>query len=49
MVPQRTADVLQDEIAVSLARVIATANKRARELGIDVLTSLVGVLTAFGK
>jgi len=38
-----TADVLQDEIAVSLARAIAAANKRARESGIDVLSSLITV------
>ncbi|MBI4673903.1 MAG: hypothetical protein HY741_19830 [Chloroflexi bacterium] len=38
-----TADVLQDDIAVSLARAIAAANKRARESGIDVLQSLITV------
>lgn len=38
-----TADVLQDEIAVSLARAIAAANKRARESGIDVLQSLITI------
>ncbi len=37
------ADVLQDEIAVSLARVIASANKRARELGVDVPQSLITI------
>lgn len=31
-----TADVLQDDMAVNLARVMATANKHARELGVDV-------------
>jgi len=36
-------DVLQDDIAVSLARVIAAANKRARELGVDVLQSLITI------
>ena len=37
------ADVLQDDIAVSLARAMATANKRARELGVDVLQSLITI------
>jgi len=38
-----TADVLQDDIAVSLARAITTANKRARELGVDVIQSLITI------
>lgn len=38
-----TTDVLQDDIAVSLARVIAVANKHARELGVDVLQSLITI------
>ena len=38
-----TAEVLQDDIAVSLARVLAAANKRARELGVDVLQSLITI------
>jgi hypothetical protein len=38
-----TADVLQDDIAVSLARAIATANKRAREAGIDVVQSIITI------
>jgi len=38
-----TADVLQDELAVSLARALAVANKRARELGIDVSGSLITI------
>lgn len=36
-------EVLQDNIAVSLARAMATANKRARELGVDVLNSLIKI------
>ena len=28
-------DVLRDDLAVSLARMIANANARARELGVD--------------
>ncbi len=38
-----TADVLQDEIAVSLARVMAAANRKARECGIDLLNSIISV------
>jgi hypothetical protein len=38
-----TADVLQDELAVSLARALAAANRCARELGIDVIQSLITV------
>ncbi len=36
-------DVLQDDLAVSLARVLAAANKRARELGLDVPQSLITI------
>ena len=38
-----TNEVLQDDMAVSLARVMAAANRRARELGIDVLQSLITI------
>ncbi len=38
-----TADVLQDDLAVSLARVMAAANKKARESGVDVLQSLITI------
>ena len=38
-----SADVLQDDMAVSLARVIAPANKRARELGVEVHHSNVSI------
>ncbi|MBS1252720.1 MAG: hypothetical protein MAG451_01762 [Anaerolineales bacterium] len=37
------AEVLQDDIAVSLARVTAAANKHARELGVDVVQSLITI------
>ena len=37
------AEVLQDDIAVSLARATAVANKRAGELGIDVLQSIISI------
>lgn len=42
-----TADVLQDDLAVLLARVLATANKRARELGVDVLQSFITISQSF--
>jgi len=38
-----SADVLQDDMAVMLARVMAAANKRARELGVDVLQSFITI------
>ena len=38
-----TAEVLQDELAVSLARIIAAANKSAREAGVNVAESLVTI------
>ena len=38
-----TADVLQDDIALSLARALATENKRARESGIDVVQSIITI------
>ncbi len=38
-----TDRVLQDELAVSLARAMAVANKKARELGVDVLQSLISI------
>jgi hypothetical protein len=36
-------EVLQDDLAVSLARAVAAANKKARELGVDVLQSLISI------
>lgn len=38
-----SADVLEDELAVSLARVVAAANRRARELNVDVPQSLITI------
>jgi len=38
-----TAEVIQDDIAVSVAQAMAVANKRARELGVDVLQSLITI------
>ncbi len=43
MATSLTADVLQDDLAVSLARVLAAANKKARESGVDVLQSLITI------
>lgn len=37
------ADVLQDELAVSLARAMAAANKRAHELGVNAVQSLITI------
>jgi hypothetical protein len=42
-----TADVLQDDLAVTLARALAAANKRARELGVDVLHSIITITQSF--
>jgi hypothetical protein len=39
-----TPEVLKDDIAVSVARVLAAANKRAREAGIDLDQSLITVV-----
>ena len=38
-----SADVLEDDMAVSLARVLASANRRARELNVDVPESLITI------
>ena len=38
-----TADVLQDDLAISIARALAAANKRAREAGIDVIKSIITI------
>lgn len=38
-----TPDVYQDDIALLVARVMAVANKRARESGVDVGQSLITV------
>jgi hypothetical protein len=35
--------VLEDELALSLARALAAANKKAYELGVDVLASLITI------
>jgi hypothetical protein len=38
-----TAEILQDDLAVSLARAVVAANRKARELGVDVLQSLISI------
>lgn len=38
-----TNETLQDEIAISVAQVLASANRKARELGIDAEKSLITV------
>ncbi len=38
-----TPEVYQDDIALSLAQIVAVANKRARELGVDVVQSLISI------
>ncbi len=42
-------EFLQDEIAVSVARVLASANRKAKELGVDVRTSLITVSQHLAK
>jgi len=42
-----SADVLQDDLAILLARVLATANRRARELGVDVLECFITITQNF--
>ncbi|MEG3858074.1 hypothetical protein [Microcoleus sp. herbarium12] len=43
MTARLSSDVLQDDIAVAIARAIAAANKRARELNIDVMQSIISL------
>lgn len=38
-----TADVLEDQLAVSLARVLAAANKQARQSGIDAAENFITI------
>jgi hypothetical protein len=42
-------ETLQDEIAVSVARVLASANRKAKELGVDVKESLITVSQHLAK
>ena len=47
MTTNLTSDVLQDDLAVSLARVLAAANRKAREYGVDVFQSLITITQRF--
>ncbi len=38
-----TNETLQDELAVSVAHVLASANRKAKELGVDLKESLITV------
>lgn len=38
-----SSDVLQDDLAVSLARALAAANRRAQEAGVDATQSVISV------
>ncbi len=38
-----TAEVFQDELAVSLARALTAANQKARELGVDVIQTIISI------
>ncbi|MGB9179983.1 MAG: hypothetical protein WCB68_12120 [Pyrinomonadaceae bacterium] len=42
-------ETLQDEIAVSVAQVLAAANRKAKELGVDAQTSLITVSQHLAK
>ena len=42
-----TDDVIQDDIALPLARAIAAANRRASELGVDVSQSFITITQDF--
>ena len=43
MAVELTTEVLQDDVAISVARVIAAANKHAHELGVEVVQSLITI------
>lgn len=42
-------ETLQDEIAVSVAEVLASANRKAKELGVDAAKSLITVSQHLAK
>ncbi len=42
-------ETLQDEIAVSVAQILASANRKAKELGVDVKESLITVSQHLAK
>jgi hypothetical protein len=39
----KATSILKDDLSVSLARAMAVANKKARELGVDVFQSLISI------
>jgi hypothetical protein len=41
-------DVLDDDVAVTLANIVAAANRRARELGVNIEESLISVSQSSG-
>ena len=43
MTPDMPEEVLTDAVAISLARMVAAANKRALELGIDAVQSRITI------
>ena len=44
-----SSETLQDEIAISVAQVLASANRQAKELGVDVNGSLITVSQHLSK
>ena len=42
-----TTEILKDDIALSLAHVMTVANKRARELGVNILESFITITQHF--
>ncbi len=44
-----SSETLQDEIAVSVAQVLASANRKAKELGVDAKESLITVSQHLSK
>ncbi len=49
MAASLAVEVLEDDLAVTLARAIASANKRARELGVDALRSVITITQRFDE
>lgn len=43
MAASLTTEVLQDELAMALAQVLAAANKQARDVGVDISQSLITI------
>jgi hypothetical protein len=49
MAAELTKEVLQDDIAVALAQVIAAANKRATAAGVNVKESIITITQIIGR